>query len=81
MDKRRLNERKFPNHIELPDGGRRYWLEVEGRHGWVAHYVKEVDRTEQTTSFFQEIYNEKGVLIEIHEKYPFDKGHKKAEEI
>lgn len=46
MDKRRLNKRKFPNHIELSDGGRRYWLEVEGRHGWVARYVKEVDSTE-----------------------------------
>ncbi|MEM7827061.1 MAG: hypothetical protein QXQ40_02455 [Candidatus Aenigmatarchaeota archaeon] len=38
--KRQLNERKFTGWEELPDGGRRYWLEVKGRHGWKARYVK-----------------------------------------
>ena len=32
-DKRRLNERKFPTWVKLSGGGRKYWLEIEGRHG------------------------------------------------
>jgi len=36
-----------------------------------------VDKNEETLKFCQEIYNEEGVLVEIHEKYPSDKGHKK----
>ena len=47
--------------------------------GWKAKYLKEVDNNERTLSFWQEIYNEKGILVEIHEKYPVDKGHKKIE--
>ena len=43
-------------------------------------YVKMVDNDENTISFHQEIYNEKGTLVEIHEKYPLDKGHTKIEE-
>jgi hypothetical protein len=62
---------------ELPGGGRRYWLEVMGRSGWKARYVKEVDAEERTLRFYQEIYNERGELVEIHEKYPIDKGHRK----
>ena len=38
-------------------------------------YVKEVDATEQTLRFYQEIYNSSGKLIEIHEKYPKDRRH------
>jgi membrane protein implicated in regulation of membrane protease activity len=41
-------------------------------------YVKEVDATEQTLRFYQEIYNSSGKLIEIHEKYPKDRGHIKV---
>jgi len=74
--KRRQNERKFANWTELPGGGRRYWYEVMGRTGWLARYVKEVDAEETTARFYQEIYNENGVLVEIHEKYPLDKGHR-----
>jgi len=48
-----------------------------GRLGWTARYIKEVDVEESTISFRQEIYDEKGVLREIHEKYPVDKGHQK----
>jgi len=29
---REQNERKFPDWVELPDGGRRYWLDFPGRH-------------------------------------------------
>jgi len=76
--KRRRNERKFGNWEELPGGGRRYWYEVRGRHGWKARYVKEVDAFERTVRFWQEIYDEKGRLVEIHEKFPVDKGHRKV---
>ena len=79
MVTRQQNEQKFPNWINLPDGGRRYWFDVLGRQGWVARYVKEVDDNEKTTKFYQEIYDEQGELVEIHEKYPVDKGHKKVE--
>jgi len=64
----------------LPDGGRRYWYEVKGRFGWRARYVKEVDVSERTTQFYQEIYNEEGRLIELHEKYPVNKDHRKIEQ-
>ncbi len=48
---------------------------VGGPHGWKARYVKEVDASEKTMKFYQEIYDENDRLIEIHEKYPVDKGH------
>jgi hypothetical protein len=78
--KRRRNERVFENWEELPDSGRRYWYEVTGRLGWKARYVKEVDADENTLRFWQEIYNERGELVEIHEKYPVDTGHRKVKE-
>lgn len=43
-----------------------------------ARYVKEVDAFEATMKFYQEIYDHLGRLIEIHEKYPIDKGHIRA---
>ena len=48
--------------------------------GWSAKYVKEVDEFERTARFYQEIYNDRGKLVEIHEKYPEDKGHRKITE-
>ncbi len=78
MTTRRQNERKFPNWVDLPNGGRRYWLDVAGRLGWRARYVKEVDANEQTISFRQEIYDDQGNLVEIHEKYPVDTGHREV---
>jgi hypothetical protein len=72
------NERKFPNWQDLPGGGRRYWLDVLGRSGWRARYVKEVDRREVTFRFYQEIYDENGRLVEVHDKYPVDLGHRKV---
>ncbi|MBI3592383.1 MAG: hypothetical protein HY099_02700 [Nitrospirae bacterium] len=78
-NKRSLNERKFPYLEKLANGGRKYWLEVNGRHGWKAKYVKEVDVNEETVGFYQEIYDDKGNLVEIHEKYPVDRGHRKLE--
>jgi len=78
MTKRAQNEMKFPKREDLPNGGRRYFCEVTGRHGWKARYVKEVDADENTARFWQEIYDERGQLVEIHEKYPVDTGHKKV---
>jgi len=76
--RRRQNEKKFGNWEKLPDGGRRYWYEVSGRRGWKARYVKEVDTNENTIRFYQEIYDGQEKLIEIHEKYPIDRGHRKV---
>jgi len=73
--KRQDNEKKFPNFNELPDGSRIYWFELNGKLGWKARYVKIVDANETTLSFKQEIYNENNILVEVHEKYPIDKGH------
>jgi len=72
------NERKFPNWQDLPNGGRRYWRDVAGRRGWQARYVKIVDADENTVSFVQEIYNDIGELVQIHEKFPEDKGHQQV---
>lgn len=79
MSTREQNERKFPNWEILETGGRRYWHDIQGRHGWKARYVKEVDAGEVTVRFYQEIYDEKGNLVEVHHKYPIDHGHQKVE--
>ncbi len=78
--KRRQNERKFGKWEILPGGGRRYWYEVVGRQDWKARYVKEVDENEKTLRFYQEIYDERGNPVEVHEKFPRNKGHKPAKE-
>ena len=77
QDKRKKNERKYEHWDELPDGARKYSKDVKGRTGWFARYVKIVDSNEVTLEFVQEIFNERGKLIEMHEKFPVDKGHKK----
>ena len=58
--------------------GRRYWPDVFGRQGWKARYVKEVDADEVAVRFYQEIYDDTGKLVEIHNKYPVDHGHQKV---
>lgn len=78
MSTRAANEAKFDRWEKLPNGGRRYQLSIQGRHGWRAVYFKEVDATETTVRFWQEIYDDQGRLTELHEKYPLDKGHQKA---
>ena len=78
MSSRRQNERKYGSWEELPGGGRRYRLDVAGRLGWAARYLKEVDAQEATLRFWQEIYDDQGKLAEVHEKYPVDKGHQKV---
>ena len=78
MSTRVQNEKKFGQWQVMPGGGRRYWIEVPGRQGWRARYLKDVDTNETTLRFWQEIYDESGNLTEIHEKYPLDRGHWKA---
>lgn len=78
-NKRKLNEAKFTNWVDLSNGGRKYWYDVEGKFSFRARYIKEVDSQERTTKFYQEIYNKDNRLIEIHEKFPENRGHKKLE--
>ncbi len=73
--KRQQNERTFGQWDELPDGRRRYHYEVQGRSGWSARYVKDVDASEMTVRFVQEIYDQNGRLRNVHQKYPVDLGH------
>ncbi len=54
-----------------------YRLKIDGKLGWSAVYLKEVDLFEKTIRFWQEIYDDKNVLREIHEKFPVDLGHRK----
>lgn len=75
--KRIQNEKVFSNFEELENGNRKYWFEIIGKLGWKAKYVKITNASEITLSFTQEIYNDKNELVEIHEKYPIDKGHVK----
>jgi hypothetical protein len=75
---RAQNEQQYQSWRTLSDGGRIYRLDVPGRSGWLARYLKQVDANETTTRFWQEIYNEQGVLVEIHQKYPVDTGHQKV---
>jgi len=58
MSTRAQNEKKFGQWDELPNGGRRYRLDVPGRLGWLACYLKEVDASEATIRFWQEIYDD-----------------------
>lgn len=77
MTSRSQNERRFTNWEPLPDGGRLYWIDVSGRGGWRARYLKRVDSDECTVSFWQEIFDDAGRLVEIHRKYPDDLGHER----
>jgi hypothetical protein len=77
LSTRAQNEKKFEHWTDLPNGGRTYWYEVAGRHGWKARYLKEVNADEQTIRFWQEIFDDRGQLVEVHVKYPVDSGHQK----
>lgn len=41
----------------------------------------DVDASERTLSFVQKVYDPAGTLVQIHEKFPVDKGHRRVEEI
>lgn len=79
MNQQQRNERKFKNWTALQGGGRQYWYDVPGRQGWKARYVKEVNESEETMRFYQEIYDQEGQLVEVHQKYPEDTGHQRVE--
>ncbi|MGZ5565217.1 MAG: hypothetical protein ACXWFY_08495, partial [Chthoniobacterales bacterium] len=66
MASRAQNERKFGHWEELPNGGRRYFRDFIGRAGGRARYIKEVDATETTTRFAQEIFDRTGRLDAVH---------------
>ena len=80
MSTRAQNERKFGSWKLLDDKGRLYWLDVTGKMNWRARYLKQVDAQENTIRFWQEIFDNNGVLVEVHQKYPVDLGHKSIEE-
>ncbi len=75
VTKRRQNEKEFENWTKTSGGGRQYWFDVMGRNGGKARYVKEVDLNETTIAFWQEVFDIHGTMIELHEKFPIDKGH------
>ena len=80
MTNRTRNERKFGRWQPMPHGGRLYCLEIPGRMGWKACYFKEVDASEKTLRFWQVIYDPENRIVEIHEKFPFDLGHRPVED-
>jgi hypothetical protein len=55
MASRAQNERTFKHWEELQGGGRRYFREFAGRAGGRVRYVKEVDATEITIRFAQNL--------------------------
>ena len=77
-NKRQKNESEYDIWIESKNGNRIYSFEIIGKLGWKAKYLKEVNSSEITIRFWQEVFDEKNILREIHEKYPLDKGHKKC---
>ena len=72
----RTERTKYKHWEELPNGGRRYIRQFIGRAGGRARYIKEVDETENTIRFAQEIYAQTDRLVAVHEKFPVDLGHK-----
>jgi len=77
MSTQKANEKKYKKWEVTQKGGRLYSRKIGGQFGWYAIYYKETDENENTLRFWQEIYNEKNELTEIHQKYPEDKGHQK----
>jgi hypothetical protein len=52
-------------------------LSPAGRH---ARYLKGVDVSEKTLRFWQEIYDDQDLLVEVHENDPVDIGHRRIRE-
>lgn len=79
---RQRNERDWPEWEDLPGSRRRYWLRRPG-HEWGYHILfKEVvfdakTQLEETVRLWQEVYDGTGKLVETHQKYPVDTGHRK----
>jgi hypothetical protein len=60
---RKQNESKFHSWDETDSGGRVYRLKIAVRLGWTAFYLKEVDSLENTIRFWQEIYDERTLVV------------------
>jgi len=67
VNTRAQNEIVFGQWFEEVDGGRVYVREVQGRHGWIARYLKKVDKHEKLLRFSQEILDPRGKRVEIHD--------------
>lgn len=80
MASRARNERRFPQWDDVSGGGQRYYRTIKGRVRGYALYVKVVDENELTVRIVQEIYDDEGNLIAVHQKYPEDTGHVDLEE-
>lgn len=80
MATRKQNEQEFKLWEELADGGRRYWRDRPGRVHGFQRFVKVVDADENTLLIVQEIYNQANELVEQHQKFPEDTGHKVFEQ-
>ena len=78
MSTRAQNETKFGQWDELPGGGRRYRLDVAGRQGWLARYLKEVDASETTLRFWQEIYDHQASWLRYTRNTRSIKGTKRC---
>lgn len=75
--KRRKNEKEYSTWTELENGGRVYVKTISAgdTSGRIAQYEKTVNKDEKTISFVQKIIDKDGNLLEVHEKFPIDKGH------
>lgn len=75
MATREQNERQFDQWEDLPGGGRKYWRQRPGGHFGSQMMVRVVDENEVAIRAVQEVYDDEGVMIEQHVKYPEDRGH------
>ena len=75
-------EREKISQLAIPRGREQALLDrcVKGKMNWSARYLKLVDCDENTIRFWQEIFDEHGVLVEVHQKYPIDLGHRRRME-
>ncbi len=58
----------------------RKFARCEGQNDLVSPVPEACDDQENTIRFWQEIFNENGLLVELHEKYPIDLGHQRQVE-
>ena len=76
--RRRRHERKWRHWDELPEGVRVYWRERPGARSGRQRPILVVGADEVTLQMAQLIYDHEGVLIEWHQKYPVDFGHRRS---
>ena len=76
-NKRKKNEKEYSSWTELEAGGRIYTKNINAgdKSGKTARYEKTVDKNEKTVTSIQKIFDKEGKIVEIHEKFPINKGH------